>query len=89
MRTIGIRELTEHINEILRMVKEKGEPIEVVDQGEVLVRLVPADQPVQAAMVEQDNRTIRNLQQLAEEIGKYWKDDVSAVDAIRDVRREL
>jgi len=30
-----------------------------------------------------------NLERIAAEIGKHWRDDVSAVDAVRDVRREL
>jgi len=41
MKTLEIRNLTEHINEVLRMIEE-GETIELRDGNEVIAHLVPA-----------------------------------------------
>lgn len=88
MKTLGIKELTEHINEILRMVEEEGETVEVINRGKIVARLVPANQSQQ--MTPQDtNNILDNLNRLAAELAPYWPQDVDAVDAVRDVRREL
>ena len=88
MKTLGVDELTERINEILRIVEEEGETIEVTKRGKVIARLVPvreAQQPVkrdlQAFLAEMDR--------LAAKIGANWKGDMDAVEAVRDVRRDL
>lgn len=88
MKTIGIRELTEHINEILHMVKEKGEPVEVIDQGEVLVLLVPPTQPT--AQVKEDIQAFWvHIDRLADEISLYTPGSVDATQIVREGRREL
>ena len=87
MKTLEIRNLTEHINEVLRMIEE-GETIEVRDGNEVIAHLVPAAKSQQ--LTQQERSAVwTNLERLAAEIGAHWKDNVSAVDAVRDVRREL
>lgn len=88
MKTLGVRELKERISEVLRMVEEEGETVEVTKRGEVIARLVPVRKPQQA--VEQTTDPIwASLDRLAAEISAHWPEDVSAVEAIRDVRREL
>lgn len=88
MQTLGVRELKERISEMLRLVQEKGEIIEVTNRGEVVALLVPAHKSQQLA--EQPTGAIwTNFDHLAAEIGVHWPKDVSAVDAVRDVRREL
>jgi prevent-host-death family protein len=88
MKKFEIRELVEHIDEVLRMVEEEGETIEVTKHGEVIARLVPVPRPQQPV-----KRGLRDfwaeMDRLAAEIGAHWPADVSAVDAVRDVRREL
>lgn len=83
MRTIEVRELEKHISEILRQVKENAETIEVAQNGEVIARLTP----VQHAAVGDIDWADTDI--LRAEIAKYWPVSVSAVDAVRDVRREL
>lgn len=88
MKTLGIQELTEHINEILRMVEEEGETIEVTNHGKTIARLIPVDQPQKATNRGSDN-IWADLNHLAIELAPHWTKDVDAVDAVRDVRREL
>jgi prevent-host-death family protein len=88
MKTLGVRELKERISEILRMVEEEGETVEVTKRGEVIARLVPVRKPQRP--VEQANDIVwTDLDRLSAEISAHWPADVSAVEAVRDVRREL
>ena len=88
MKRLGVRELKERISEMLHLVQEKGEIIEVTNRGEVIALLVPAHKPQQPT--EQPGGAIwTNFDRLAAEIGVRWPEGVSAVDAVRDVRREL
>lgn len=88
MKKFEIRELVEHIDEVLRMVEEEGETIELTKGGEVIARLVPARRPQQP--VKRDLRDFwAEMDRLAVEIGAHWKGDMDAVEAVRDVRREL
>jgi prevent-host-death family protein len=87
MKTLEVDELTKRINEILRIVEE-GETIELTKRGEVVARLVPARRPQQP--VKRDLKDFwAEMDRLAVEIGARWKGDMDAVEAVRDVRREL
>ena len=82
------RELLTRINEILRLVEEDGETIEITDKGKVIAHVVPTSTPQNSA----DNKLIASLQdidELAARIGARWKNDLDAVEAVRDVRRDL
>lgn len=88
MKTIGAQELTEHINEILRMVEEESETIEVTKRGEVIALLVPVHKPQQ--LTKRDLRAFwAEIDQVAAEIGSYLPGTVNADDIMRDVRRDL
>jgi len=88
MQTFDANELIEHIDEVLRMVEEEGETIEITNHGEVIAHLVPVHMP--QSTTESAKRDVwTDLDRLAAEIGAHWSPDVSAVDAVRDVRREL
>jgi prevent-host-death family protein len=41
MRSIGIRELRQNASRYLRLVEERGEPIEITDRGRPVARLTP------------------------------------------------
>ena len=88
MKTLGKHELTERIDEILRLVKEKGETFEVTEHGEVVARLGPVREPKQA-VEDSDAAAWAELDRLSAEISAHWPEGVSAVDAVRDVRRDL
>ncbi len=87
MVTVGIRELKQQTSKILRRVREEGEIIEITYHGETIARLVPVTPPEPSS--EKMAAIWADLDQLTAEISAKWPEGVSAVDAIRDVRREL
>jgi antitoxin (DNA-binding transcriptional repressor) of toxin-antitoxin stability system len=140
MVAIRIAELRERADEIVRRLRETGEPVEIFDEGHVVAKLVPSDEGLErikdeqtiAALAELDRLSEEiaasvppgttlhdfmgdlrrgpgatasdlpeeedeaetaaiwdDLQRLSLEIGKRWPDGVSAVEAVRDVRRDL
>jgi prevent-host-death family protein len=87
MEVIGIRELKDHATQILRKVREEGAEYQVTYHGKVIARILPTELiPLSG---EEMDAAWADLDALAEEIGKRWPAGVSAVDAVRDVRREL
>lgn len=94
MRTVGVRELEENIDEVLEQMRETGEVVAVTRDGEIIAHLVPPGIPQWLAPVPGDaldnaQDIWARLDRLSVEISAHWPKDVSAVDAIRDVRREL
>ena len=88
MKTLEVRELKECFDEILRLVVEEGETIEITEDGEAIARIVPtykSRRPVKKS----NDAAWADLHRIAKEIGAHWKNDMSAVEAVRDVRREL
>lgn len=88
MKTLGVGELKEHIDEILRMVEEEGETIDVTKRGKVIARLVPTSKPKQT-VEEKDAAAWEELKRIASELGPYWPENTDAVEIVRDVRRDL
>lgn len=87
MRAIGIRELKEQTSEILRRVREDGETFEVTYHGKIIARLVPIAQSTEG---EIDLATYWNrMDELSRTVSASWPAGVSAVDAVREGRREL
>lgn len=87
MPVIGVRELKARTSEVLRRVREQGETIDITYRGEVVAQLIPV-QPTQP--VERGAGAVwTNLDRLAAEIGRHWPPDVSAADAVSEVRRKL
>lgn len=85
MQSVGVRELKAQTSQILRRVRDKGETVEITYHGRVIAHIVPAADldhtPTETSDVWSD------IAELAKEIGKYWPEGVSAVDAIREERR--
>jgi prevent-host-death family protein len=86
MQPVGVRELKEHTSEILRRVREDGETIDVTYRGRIVARLVPVN--VEHSQAAKD-ALLADLDELAAEIGSRWPPELSAVEAVREVRREL
>jgi len=87
MLSVGIRELKQQASKLLRRVRENGETIEVTYHGEVIARVIPVNPP--SAQERDMNAIWTDLDQLTAEISAKWPEGVSAVDAVREVRREL
>jgi len=87
MAAVGIKELKVHTSEIVRRVRDQREPIDVTLGGRVVARLVPVERP--RPTPEELERIWRRREELAAEISKEWPTGLSAVDAIREDRRDL
>jgi antitoxin (DNA-binding transcriptional repressor) of toxin-antitoxin stability system len=83
---VDVRELQEHTRDVLRRVEEGGEIIDVADGGRVVARMIPVPPRVDPAVHQ---AIWERRRKLAEEIGKHWKDDVTAAEAVAEGRREL
>src|SRR4051794_1158381 len=86
MLSIDLHELEANIGDVVRRVREQGETIAVLDQGTVVLRLVPEPEP---PPVHPDAEVWADIDRLAAEIGAHWPEGVTAVDAVREGRREL
>ena len=87
MVIVDVRELEARPAEIVRQVKS-GETVQLVEGGRAVATITPVQsQPPYSQ--EEATAFLAELERMAEEIGKYWPEGVSAVDAVRDVRREL
>lgn len=86
MHAIGVRELKAHATEILWSVREEGTTFEVTYRGRVIARLVPASQPEAPASLE---NFWDRWDALSRKVSARWPEGVSAVDAVREARREL
>lgn len=84
----GGRELLVRIDELLRLIEEEGETIEITDKGKVVAHVVPTNVPQKPA----DDKlaaSLKGIDELAAKIGERWKSNLDAVEAVRDVRRDL
>ena len=87
MRTAGVRELKENTSELIRLVREEKEEVEITYRGKVVARLVPAEDATERA--HRSDEAWARLMRIGEEIGAVWPEGVSAVEAVREQRREL
>jgi len=85
MQTVGIRELKERASEILRLVRTEGASFEVTYHGRVIARLVPSTEPEGGAS---SAAFWERWDQLTGQISSHWPADLTAVEAVRDERRE-
>ena len=86
MESVGIRELKERTCEILRLVREQKREVAITYRGKVVARIVPA-RPKRSR--DRDKEIWQDLRRLREEISAAWPEGVSAVEAVREQRREL
>ena len=69
-------------------MQEQGEVIEVTNRDEVIARLVPdRKSPLTEELLEDE--VWADLERLSSEISAHWPAGLSAVDAVRDAKREL
>ncbi len=87
MPEVGIRDLETNAGELVRRVHEQGEIIDITYYGQVVARLVPVKQVKPAA--EELDEIWAEMDRLAKEVSAKWSGSHSAVDAVREGRREL
>ena len=87
MSLVGIRELKTNASELVRRVREQGEIIDITYYGEVVARLVPVKEV--KTRTEELADLWAEMDRLAQEVSARWSGSPSAVDAVREGRREL
>ena len=87
MESVGVRELKERASEILRLVREQKQEVAITYRGKVVAQIVPVEEREVRRTVSQ--AAWANWRRLSEEISAVWPKGVSAVEAIREQRREL
>ncbi len=87
MEEIGVRELKENASEVLRRVREEKAKYRITYRGRVVAELAPTSDDDR----EHDNweRIWAEMDETATQISKKWPKGVSAVDAVREQRRDL
>jgi prevent-host-death family protein len=92
-RAVGISELKIRADEIVREVSETGRPVDVIQNGRVAARLSPASAsqsaPTRPWTEEERAAFWQRMDALTSEISRAWPRGVSAVDAVREQRRDL
>lgn len=85
MKTIGVKELKEHLSEVLREVEETGQIVDVSNRGTIVARLIPARFGQNS---KSDPRaTIADLDTLTAELSAGVPAGVSVEDVVNDIRR--
>jgi prevent-host-death family protein len=86
MLSVGVRELKVNASAVIRRVRDRGETVEVTHRGRVVARIVPVAAP---ETVASDDAVWSDIDRLAAEIGAHWPAGFTAVDAVREGRRDL
>ena len=84
MHTVGIRELRARTSEILRRVRDGGQPVDITSRGEVIARIIPVAPP--ADDIAHDLAVIDSIEQLAAEIGSHYPQAANVDDLMKDLR---
>jgi prevent-host-death family protein len=84
MIRVGVSELRDQISALLQRVLEDGETIEVTVEGKTVARVVPTQTSNHAPDTQ-----VPTLEELIAEIEAKRKDNVGAVETVREIRREL
>jgi prevent-host-death family protein len=85
---VGIRELKARATEIVRQVRETRAEYVITHRGRPAALIVPIAEP-DTIDPETTARLFADIDALAEGIGRRWPAGVSAVDAVREVRRDV
>ena len=87
MPDIGVRELKENASEVLRRVRDEKARYRITYRGRVIAELAPTSDDDRGH--DDWERIWAEMDETAAEISKKWPKGVSAVDAVREQRREL
>ena len=85
MITMGVKELKEHLSEVLHEMQTTGQTIAVSNRGRIVARLVPV-RPAHDGE-HSPRATIASLDELAAQISANVPAKVSVEDVINDIRR--
>jgi len=89
MTRVGIRELKQQATEILRKVREEQEEYTITYRGRPIARLIPVKEEELERLRAATGEVWAEMDRLAEEISTQWPPGVSAVETVKEGRREL
>jgi prevent-host-death family protein len=84
---IGIRQLKQQASELVRRVSEGKEIITITNRGNAVARLVPVED-AESKRVHAEAVWV-GMDEIALEIDASWPKEVSAVEAVKERRREF
>ena len=84
MNTVGIRELKQRTSDLVRQVRESGNPIQITYHGKVVAMLVPMEAVGES---EEEAKAWAALDELAVQIGQAWPENMPASQAVDEARR--
>jgi prevent-host-death family protein len=83
IKTVGIRQLKQQTSELVRQVRETGNPIQITHHGKVVALLISTEK---SSDKEEQDKAWAALDELALRISRQWPDGVSAEQAISEDR---
>ena len=83
MVTVGIRELKQQASQLVRQVREGGNPVQITYHGKVVAMLIPVEG---ARDAQAEAQAWAELDELAAQIGGRWPEGVAVQDAIAEGR---
>ena len=86
MVTVGIRELKQQASQLVRQVREEGNPVQITYHGKVVAMLIPVEQ-AREPQAEAQAQAWAELDELAAQIGQRWPEGVSAQAAVAEGRQ--
>lgn len=89
MVTIELSEFKQRLDDILSELLSGGEPIELMKDGDVFAAIVPTRHPEGVICDERQKAYGEEWEQVSAAISDKWPAAVSAVEAVREVRRDL
>jgi len=84
MLSVGIRELKREASELIRKVRETGNPVQITYHGKIVARLIPVSPE---SNLDAEKEAWEELDTLAIEIGQNWPAGLSASEAVAEGRR--
>lgn len=86
MEEIGIRELKSKASEVIKHVREEGSSYAITYRGKVVAVIEPASSDGLSA---RDQAVLDEMERLGRELAAKWPAGVTAVEAVREQRRDL
>ena len=88
-REIGVRELKDQLNSVMRIIREQGAEYTVTLHGQPIAELRPIAQPGSPSVAHAEtNEELALWDELAQEIGAAWTSPQSGVDLLATLREE-
>lgn len=87
---VGVRQLKNEASRLIRRVREDGAEFVITVHGRPVAHLKPITKTELRQIHERwADEWIAGVEEVAEQIAKYWPEGVSAEEAVREQRREL